>query len=116
MRMALGVALAGVTLLLGGRPAGASQLIDRNATNVKLAVSSDGKALVTYTAAGQVRHVLAWGAVNGRSPNPSVTQVAFHLDYSGGKKTFKNACTPLPAVVKWQVAACQASDGSYWAL
>jgi len=115
------LALAGVTLLLlGGQPAGASQLIDRNATNVKLAVASNGIALVTYTAAGQVRHVLAWGALNARDPNPRVAQVKFKLDYSGGRnvtwKTIKNACRPLGPVVKFQLAACQASDGSYWAL
>jgi hypothetical protein len=114
------LALAGVILLLGGQPAGASQLIDRNATNVKLAVSSDGKALVTYTVAGKVRHVLAWGAVNARDPNPAVAQVKFALDYSGGRgaawKTLKNVCRPLGAVVKFQIAACQAPDGSYWAL
>lgn len=111
--------LAGVVLLLWGEPASSSQLIDRNATHVKLAVSSDGKALVTYTVNGQVRHVLAWGAVNARNPSPSVPQVKFQLDYSGGRgawKTFKNACAPLGAVVKFQVAACQAADGSYWAL
>jgi hypothetical protein len=113
------VVLAGVALLLGGQPASASQLIDRNATHVQLAVSSDGKALVTYTVAGHVRHVLVWGAVNARSPSPSVGQVAFHVDYSGGHgawKTFKNTCTPVRSVVKFEAAACQASDGSYWAL
>lgn len=114
-------ALAGVALLLlGGDPAGASQLIDRNATNVKLGVDARGTALVTYTAAGKVRHVLAWGAVNARDPNPSVRQVEFKLDYSGGRdrtwRTFENTCRPLGAVVKFQIAACQAPDGSYWAL
>jgi hypothetical protein len=111
--------LAGVALLLGVSPASASQLIDRSAVNVRLAVSSDGQALITYTVAGQAKHVLAWGAVNARTPNPSVRQVAFHVDYSGGRgawRTFKNACRPLPAVVPFQVAACQAPDDSYWAL
>lgn len=114
------VAFAGVALLLWGAPASASQLIDRNATNVKLAVASNGTAVVTYTAAGQVRHVLAWGAINARDPNPSVAQVTFKLDYSGGRdktwRTLKNACRPLGPVVAFQIAACQASDGTYWAL
>ena len=112
------IALAGVALLLGVSPASASQLLDRNATNVTLAVSSDGTALVTYTVGGRVRHVLAWGAVNGQ-PSPGRPQTGFHLDYSGGRgawRTFKNACTPLGSVVKFQIAACQASDGSYWAV
>ncbi len=106
-------------------PAGhASQLVDRNATVVKLAVSSDGVALLTYRANGAVRHVVALGAVNAIAPSPSQRQVAFRLDYSGGTKSlhkrlwqgFKNTCTPLGKVVAYQVAACVAADGSYWAL
>lgn len=114
------LALAGAALLLlGADPVSASQLIDRNAADVRLAVSSDGTALVTYTVAGRTRHVLARGAVNARDPNPSVRQVQFRLDYSGGRgswTTFRNTCTPLGPVVAFQIAACQASDGSYWAL
>jgi hypothetical protein len=110
--------------LIGPPGANASQLIDRNASAVKLAVSSDGTALITYTTAGVVKHVSAWGAVNALAPSPSRPQVAFKVDYSGGWKSvhkqlwkgFKNTCKPVGAVVKWQVAACQASDGSYWAL
>ena len=33
--------------------AGASQLIDRNASNVRLKVSRDGKAMVSYRAHGR---------------------------------------------------------------
>jgi len=40
-------------------PAGASQLIDRDATGVRLTVNADGEALVQYTVGGHVRHVLA---------------------------------------------------------
>ena len=66
--------------------AGASNLIDRNAQNIKLKVNRNGEALVSYTAAGQTRNVLAWGALNARHPNPasSVPQFHFKLDYSGG--------------------------------
>jgi hypothetical protein len=92
---------------------------------VKLAVSSDGKALVTYTAGGTAKHVLVWGAVNALPPSTSRPQVAFKVDYSGGWgsfhkqlwKGFKNSCTALTQqVVQWQVAACQATDGSKWAV
>jgi hypothetical protein len=31
-------------------------------------------------------------------------------------KTFRNACTPVDVPLAWLVAACRASDGSYWAL
>jgi hypothetical protein len=64
--------------------AGASQLIDRNATGVTLLVNAKGEALLTYRAGGRVRHVLAWGAVNAIPPASHAQQLAFKLDYAGG--------------------------------
>ncbi len=107
--------------------ASASQLIDRNASQVKLEVNRAGMALLSYRAHGQVRHVLAWGAVNAIAPTPDRPQVAFKLDYSGGWgtyrkliwKNFVDECTPLdPSIVQlhWLVYACRALDGSYWAV
>src|SRR5689334_7252858 len=105
--------------------ASASQLIDRNASAVKLAVNAKGEALVTYTAAGKTKHVLAWGAVNAIAPTRARAQVALKLDYAGGwgkyhteyLKTFKNSCAAYdgPALA-WQKTACKAADGSYWSL
>jgi hypothetical protein len=105
--------------------ANASTLIDRNASSIKLAVDAKGEALITYKDAGGLKHVLAWGAVNAIAPTKSRKQVDFHLDYAGGWgkyhknywKTFKNACQPYdgPALA-WEVVACKAPDGSYWAL
>src|SRR5215212_6970055 len=67
----------------------------------------------------------AWGAVNARPPSQAVHQVHFRFDWSGGWKsrhrlvwkTFRSRCTKYdgPALV-YLVAACKASDGSYWAL
>jgi hypothetical protein len=111
--------------LLGAGTASASELIDRNAKAVTLQVDRQGRALLTYRAAGRTRRVLAWGAVNARPPHPTVKQVAFRLDYSGGWgayrklvwKTFANACAPYdgPALA-WYVTGCRAPDGSYWAV
>jgi hypothetical protein len=105
--------------------ANASQLVDRNAKDIKLAVNAKGEALVTYRDAGGLKHVLAWGAVNAIAPTQSRKQVAFKLDYAGGWskyhtnywKTFKGSCAPYdgPALA-WKVVACKAPDGSYWAL
>jgi hypothetical protein len=105
--------------------ASASQLIDRNARGIKLAVNSKGEALVTYTAAGKLRHVLAWGAINAIAPTTARPQVGFKLDYAGGWgkyhkdywKTFGKSCGSYdgPALA-WFVTACKAPDGSYWAL
>jgi hypothetical protein len=103
----------------------ASQLIDRNTSHERLAVSRGGTALVSYRTARGVRHVLAWGAVNARAPTEGVPQVKFKLDYSGGWgsfrrpvwKTLRNACRPYAGPrLPYLVAACTAPDGSYWAL
>jgi hypothetical protein len=103
----------------------ASQLVDRNASGVRLAVNGRGEALITYTAHATLKHVLAWGAINARTPSQAQPQVAFRLDYAGGFgkyhraywKRFGHQCgayrgQPLP----WLVAACTAPDGSNWAL
>ena len=121
------VSLAGVLLLLGALPdvARASQLLARNSSSETLAVSSAGKALVTYRAAGGPKRLLAWGAVDARPPNAEAGQVAFRVDYSAGWKShgralwksFRNTCGPYrgPAL-PYAVTACTARDGSHWAL
>jgi hypothetical protein len=108
-------------------PALASETLSSNVTNVTLAVNKKGEALVTYTqAAGQVRRVLAWGALDAIAPDPNIRQQEFRLDYSGGWgkyhklgywRTFKNGCRPYdgPALAFF-VAGCTAPDGTYWAL
>ena len=116
-------AFAGV----GAWPAGASQTLESNATNVRLAVNARGEALVTYTRAnGQVRRVLAWGALDAVAPDPNVLQQRFKLDYTGGWgkyrkrdywRTFKNVCRPYSGPgLAHGVTACTAPDGSHWAL
>jgi hypothetical protein len=102
----------------------ASQLIARNATNVRLEVNRTGKALITYRSGGELHRVLAWGAVDARPSTYPGRQVAFAVDYSGGWgsarrlawKAFENACTPVRVPLQWVVAACRARDGSFWAL
>ena len=69
--------------------------------------------------------MLVAGAVNARQPSRTVRQVRFRLDYSGGWrstgdtlwKTFGNRCGAYdgPRLPKL-VAACRASNGSYWAV
>ncbi len=105
--------------------ASASELIDRNATGVKLKVNAQNQALLSFRARGKQWNVLAWGAVNAISPTKSRPQVKFKLDYSGGWgtyrkhvwKTFKNACGPYTGPqLQWLVTACTAPDGSHWAI
>jgi hypothetical protein len=117
------LALAALALAATGT-ASAAQLIDRNATGVKITAKAKGEALLTYTKAGAVKHVLIWGAENARVPTAGGKQVKFSLDYAGGWgryhklywKTFANTCGQYdgPAIPN-MVAACRAADGSYWA-
>ena len=103
----------------------ASQLVDRNATHVTLRVNAAGEALIVYQVKGRVRRVLAWGGVNAIAPTRTRPRVAFKLDYSGGYgkyhrdywRTFEGSCGSYDGPpLAWQVAACKAPDGSYWAL
>jgi hypothetical protein len=120
----LACAVAGSLGLVGS--AGASQLIARNASHIKLGVNAKGTALVTYSVRGKVTHLLAWGAVNARTrpANRRIRQVQLKLDYSGGWKHhrlvwkhFKNRCRPYDGPeLPWLVTACKAPNGSYWAL
>ncbi len=116
--------LAGVALVASA-PASASQLITRGAGHARLEVDGKGEALVSYVQGGSVRHVLVWGAVNARPPTSGRPQVRFKLDYSGGWhthrtnywQTFRNACRPYTGPpLAFFVTACDAPDGSYWAL
>jgi hypothetical protein len=124
--MRLGLGLAVLACLVLAPLANASQLIDRNATGVSLRVNAKGEAMITYRVAGKIKHVLAWGAVNAKPPNASSPQVKFKLDYSGGYGkyhrttywlVFNGSCLPYDGpALSWEVAACKAPDGSYWAL
>jgi hypothetical protein len=111
------VLLAVTLALLVAAPASASQLIDRNARNVHLQVNARGQALVTYSARGSLHRVVAWGAINARTPNPTVPQVQLRKDYSGRSWTAAGSCRkydgPMLALL---VTACAAPDGSYWAV
>ena len=125
LRAACALAAAVAAAAAAPSVAEASQLIARNTSSERLAVSANGRALLTYHGQGQLRRVLAWGALNARHPSESTTQTQFRLDYSGGWAThggavwrsFRNTCGRYrgPAL-PYLVAACTARDGSHWAL
>ncbi len=105
--------------------ASASEVIERNASDVELKVDKSGQALLSYDSRGKRWNVLVWGAVNAIQPTTARPQVEFKLDYSGGYgtykrpvwKTFKDGCKPYDGPeLQWLVAACKAPDGSYWAV
>lgn len=118
LTVAAGLAFLCASLLAG--TAAGSQIIDRNARNVRLAVSPSGRtARLTYVAGGHQRTVLAWGAINAREPSRGRPQVQFRLDESERDGGFANACRPYdpkPDGLRWVVAGCRAPDGSVWAV
>jgi hypothetical protein len=125
IRQTLWLTLAAILAALSAASsAPAAQLLGRNAGGVRLTVSNDGRAMVRYTSGGREFHVLAWGAVNAIAPSHTRTQVSFHVDYSGGWKSFhqrpaafRGSCgTYKGPAIHWLVAACRAPDGSFWAL
>ena len=96
--------------------AGAAEIVDRNVGSPTLQVDSHNVALVSYTVKGTQRHVLYWGAVDWAD--------TFKRDYSGGWKSkvadykrFSNSCGHYTgAQLPFMIAACDAPDGSHWAL
>lgn len=119
------VAILAAAILVPAAPA--SNLIDRNATGVRLSVDRSGTAVLTYRTGGKLKHVLAWEAENAIFPTTTRPQTAFKLDYSGGWalshqlplrwQTLRNACGVYHgAALPWLVAACTAPDGSNWAV
>ena len=105
--------------------ASASEKLTDNATNVSIKVDAKGHAVVYYSRYGRRWHPVIWGAMNARQPSPTVRQVSFRVDYSGGFKklhtplwkTIKNRCRPYDGPsLPWFIAGCKAPDGSYWAL
>ena len=98
--------------------ASASQLVDRDGRNVRIAISGNGQALLTYVKGGVTKHVLVWGALNARPPDRGSRQVKFSFDYSGNQaKSFSGSCARYDGpTLPFLVAACKAPDGSYWAV
>ena len=112
-----GTALAALVVMPLVLPAVArsSELIARNATDVRLQADGQGRALISFRSEGQSRQLLAWGAVDARPPSQATPQVAFKLQSGGwiGPNTCGAYRGPPLA---WKVAACTASDGSHWAV
>jgi hypothetical protein len=109
-----------ITALALALPAGAAEIVTRNAKQIQLATDNQGRAMVSYYQRGRMWHVFYSGAINARPPSQAVPQVKFKVDYSGGRGEwhhFKNTCRPYAGPqLAWFITACTAKDGSYWAL
>jgi hypothetical protein len=92
-----------------------SELVGRNATQVRLQVDGEGRALVSFRSEGAPKSLIAWGAVNARPPSPSAEQVKFSFRFGGG--IGPNVCRSYAGPpLAWLVTACTAPDGTHWAL
>ena len=115
LRRTLVSAVAAVVALVAPTTAVASELIGRDASDVRIEADAQGRALISFRSGGQTKRLLAWGAIDARPPSRVRPQVAFQL--SSGGSIGSNTCgryTGPP--LAWQVAACTASDGSHWAV
>src|ERR671918_442603 len=100
--------------------------VNRVALDISLKVNAKGEALITYVRSnGSLRRALVWGAVDARHPEPTVPQVRFRYDLSGGWgtyrrlywRTFRNVCRRYAGpFIGGFVTGCTAPDRSHWAL
>ena len=96
--------------------AAASELIGREADRADLQVNGAGQAHVSWSEGGATRHVVAGNAINARPPDPGIPQVSFQLRY-GARSIPAATCGSYDGPpLAWVVVACEAPDGSYWAL
>ena len=77
-RIAIAAAAASAALVAAS-VAQASQLIDRNASAIKLETTAKGEAMITYKAEGKLKHVLAWGAVNAHALRTNLFERVFQM-------------------------------------
>jgi hypothetical protein len=95
-------------------PAFASAIVGRNVTRARLSIDRQGRGHVSYRLGGRRKMLVAWGAINARTPNRTVPQVKFQIRYGEGGT---GVCLPYDGPpLAWLVKACKAPDGSYWAL
>jgi hypothetical protein len=95
-------------------PAFGSAIIGRDVRDPTLSIDRQGRAHVSYRSGGQERYVVAWDAINARTPSTARPQVSFRLRYG---LRGKGVCLPYDGPpLAWVIKACKAPDGSYWAL
>ena len=106
------VLVLGAAVVAG--PAFSSAIIGRDVARPTLSIDREGHAHVSYFLGGRRVTLVAWGAINARTPNRKVPQVKFQIRYGEGGM---GVCLPYDGPpLAWLVKACRAPDGSYWAL
>jgi hypothetical protein len=95
-------------------PAFGSEIVGRDAAHPTLTIDSQGRAHVGYRLGRRNVRLVAWGAINARTPSRAVPQVKFRFRYGEGGA---GVCLPYDgSPLPWLVRACKAPDGTYWAL
>ena len=84
MRFHLAAIIAVLTVVAIPATASASEIIDRNVSNVSLKAAANGQALISFNARGKRWNVLAWNAMNALQPTTARKQTEFKLDYRAG--------------------------------
>ncbi len=104
----------GLIAAFAATPVFASAIIGRDVSRPTLAIDRQGHAHVSYLLGRRRVSLVAWGAINARTPNRRVPQVKFQIRYGLGGS---GVCLPYDGPpLAWLVKACKARDGSYWAL
>ncbi|MBV8597186.1 MAG: hypothetical protein JO017_00035 [Actinobacteria bacterium] len=94
-------ALGALISLVAVPVAGASSVVTTfTATGLKLTITKDDEAILSYHSEGKDVHVLAWGAVNALAPTPGGKQVDFRYDYSGGYSKYYTEDPDAKAALK----------------
>ncbi len=115
MRGVSAAVLGLVAALFLAAAANASYIVDRNASSVSLKVSGTS-AIVNYRDGGTRKNAVLSGAINARQPNAGIPQVAFHVVYGVGARPGGSCRAYTGPALPFVVAACDAPDGSHWAL
>jgi hypothetical protein len=120
LRAGFSVLFCTILMLVWAWPAGAAEIVTRNAKLINLSTDNQGRAMVSYSQRGRIWHVFYSGAINARQPTQGVAQVKFKVDYSGGRgewRHFRDTCRAYDGPkLAWFIKGCKAQDGSYWAL
>ncbi len=114
MRAGLVLLALVLTAAFAPTPVFASAIIGRDVTRPSLTIDRQAHAHVSYSVGGRRISLVAWGAINARTPNRRLPQVKFQIRYGVGGR---GVCLPYDGPpLAWLVEACKAPDGSYWAL
>ena len=96
--------------------AAASELIGREADRADLQVNGAGQAHISWSEGGTTRHVVAGNAIDAARPTPASRRSPSSSATARGRSRLQTCGNYDGPPLAWVVVACEAPDGSYWAL